>query len=188
MAEQHLFLSYKRGAAMTPVVKRLNDRIQVELSSFPVRSFFDRKSIDAGEEWEAQIDAFLGKATLFVAFISIDFWLSAQCRRELDIALARYRVSPEPRKPTLLFILADALHPGNLAFDETAGRQKADDEAVRSAKERVDEIKSVGDFNFLGPYAPGSGALTRLVVEDFDQYDLQLAAMVQTIRALKAMR
>lgn len=77
MTERNLFLSYKRGPETTPLVERLYNRFLVELRTRNVKTFFDRKSIEAGEAWETKIDNFMKTAAFFVAFISIDFWLSA---------------------------------------------------------------------------------------------------------------
>lgn len=190
MVKHFLFLSYKRSAATTPAVERLYKRIKVLLASRGVEPFFDRKSIEAGEAWEAGIDGFIAKTTLFVAFISVDFWLSEQCRRELDLAIARYETEGVPK---LLFVLADPLNPNDLAFDETQARQHvvADvpaeerDRLAADAAQRVRRVQGIGEFNFLGPYEPNSGALVRLEFEDPAKIDLQLAQLVESIKGLK---
>ena len=151
---------------------------------------FDRKSIEAGEKWEDGIDSFMAKATLFVAFISVDFWLSGQCRRELDLAIARHEQEGVPK---LLFVLADPLDPNDLAFDEEAARRQVDSDVPSEARaqraadaaQRVRKVKAVGQFNFLGPYAEHSGALVRLEFENPAKVDLQLAQLVESIKSLK---
>ena len=180
MAEQFLFLSYKRGPQTTPIAERLHDRIGVQLGDIPVESFFDAKSIDAGEEWEPAIDTFLAKANFFVAFVSIDYWLSKQCMRELRIAVAQYE---RERRPRLLFILADQLEPSDLAFDAKSAAGRADAKMVEAASEEVRKVKNLGQINFLGPYDTGA-SLVRLPVEDFAASDRHLAAMVKKIRTL----
>lgn len=179
MDRHPLFLSYKRGPITTPVVERLYRRIKVQLASRGVEPFFDRKSIEAGEPWEPAIDGFIARATLFVAFISIDFWLSEQCRRELDLAIKRYETEGRPR---LLFVLADPLDPNDLAFGDAAVRKSPD------AAARMRKVESIGWFNFLGPYAPGSGALVRLEFETPAKADLQLAQLVESIKGLEEVK
>ena len=190
MATHPLFLSYKRSAETTPVVERLYKRIKVQLTKHGVEPFFDRRSIEAGDTWQKGIDDFMARATHFVAFISIDFWLSEQCRRELDLAIGRYKKEGVPR---LLFVLADQLSPNDLAFDETEACSHTDANAsaadgqrhVAEAAERVRKVKGIGEFNFLGPYDPQSGALVRLEFENPAKADLQLAQLVESIKGLK---
>lgn len=181
MEEQFLFLSYKRGPLTTPAVQRLYDRVRVELMGRKVRPFFDRKSIEVGDAWEARIDDFMKTATLFAAFISIDFWLSTQCMRELELAVNRYETEGAPR---LLFILADQLAPGDLAFDEEWASKRENPVAAAAAGARVNRVKAIGQFNFLGPY-DDAGALVRLEFENPAKIDLQLAQLVTTIKGLK---
>ncbi len=192
MSKQFLFLSYKRGPNTTPVIERLFSRITVQLQGREVVPFFDRKSIEAGEPWEAGIDNFIAKTTLFVAFISIDFWLSDQCRRELDLAIHRYEIEKAPK---LLFVLADQLDPNDLAFDKEAARKQLGEavpdeaklEQVEDAARRVATVRGIGQFNFLGPYDDHSGALVRLMFEDPVKADLQLAQLVESIKQLKVL-
>jgi hypothetical protein len=181
MTECKLFLSYKRGPETTPVVERLYNRVRVELMARNVRPFFDRKSIEAGDAWETKIDDFIKTASLFAAFISIDFWLSTQCMRELEMAVDRYEKEGAPR---LLFILADQLSPSDLAFDEQWASQREDAVAAAAARSRVNRVKAIGQFNFLGPY-DDAGALTRLEFENPAKTDLQLAQLVATMKKLK---
>lgn len=200
MAQHHLFLSYKRGDAMTSVVERMQRRLQVQFRPEELKVFFDRKSIDAGASWETAIDAFLAETTLFVAFISIDFWLSPQCMRELGIALRRYRRTQAPR---LLFVLADFLDPSMLSLDDAAlkphPREAAQDAATLSgeitkmlAESRANGMLAdeepysegeLGQFNFLGPY-DGAGRLVRLEIDNFRVYDEQLQQLIVTLRGL----
>lgn len=181
MGEHFLFLSYKRGPLTTPVLERFYNRVRVELAGRRVHPFFDRKSIDAGEQWEQKIDHFMNKATLFTAFISIDFWLSAQCMRELDLAIGRYEAEGTPR---LLFILADKLNPSDLAFDESRARRRVGAAAAAAGQAQVNRVKSVGQFNFLGPY-DAAGSLVRVVFERPVKADLQLAQLVSAMKGLK---
>jgi hypothetical protein len=184
MSTCNLFISYKRGPQTTPGAERFYNRIKVELSHCGIEPFFDRKSIDAGEQWEGKIDDCIKTAKFFVALISIDFWLSPQCMRELKLAVERYERDGAPR---LLFVLADQLSPSNLHFDEEWVNRHYDQADATVARENVKEVKSIGQFNFLGPYDT-AGTLTRLQFEDSSALDLQLAQLVETIRKLCSWR
>jgi hypothetical protein len=183
MPEHHIFLSHKRERQMSPLAQRMFDRIEVELSHIPVTPFIDTRSIDAGEAWEPEIDRALARATMFVGFVSINFWRSQQCRRELDIALARYR---QEGLPKLLFVLAEALDHKNLALDRQAIQQTDGEEKAIEAQNRVDDIRRLGDVNFLGPYSAEAGQLTPLVLNDFHRADQQIQQLVARIGQLKA--
>lgn len=178
MSDKHLFLSYKRGAVTTPVVERLYNRIRVQIGGAGVKAFFDKRSIDAGDAWEPAIDDALARSTHFLAFISVDYWLSAQCQRELNAAVARYEAGGWPR---LLFVLADQLDPADLAIEPAAAAQRLEADAQAGAP--IKRVRSVGQINFLGPYDAG-GRLVRLAFENPQALDDQLAAMVQSLRQL----
>lgn len=182
MSDQFLFLSYKRGPTTTPAAQRLFDRAAVQLPS-NVKTFFDQKSIDAGDEWTPAIDDFLAKTTLFLAFISIDYWLSPQCRRELETAIKRYErcpPPPPPRLPRQLFVLADKLDPNDLALNEAQARAQ-----VAATPEAADRIQRIGQINFLGPH-DAAGKLVRLKLEDSVLLDDQLADLVGKIKTVLA--
>ena len=117
MPGTHLFLSYQRSAVTTPAVERLSRRARVQLGGQGVQVFFDQRSIAAGAAWEPAIDAALARCTHFLALVSVDYWLSEQCMRELEIAVSRYEQTGAPR---LLFVLADKLDPNDLALDSSA--------------------------------------------------------------------
>jgi hypothetical protein len=188
----HLFLSYRRSPETTPVVERFYNRARVQLAG--VTTFFDKKSIDAGEQWEPTIDAFLDKTSLFAAFVSVDFWLSEQCKRELEMALARYEQT-QPARPRMLFILADALKPSDLTLDAPAATDAPapmDVAQASAALEKLGEaapsfkrIRHLGQFNFLGPYDEG-GRLVPLAIGQPQKLDSQLAAMIETIKGLRS--
>ena len=127
-----------------------------------------------------RIDDCIEAARFFVALISIDFWLSPQCMRELKLAVARYEREGAPR---LLFVLADQLSPGDLKFDADWATRHYNAADATMARENIKEVKSIGQFNFLGPYDT-AGTLTRLQFEDWPRLDLQLAQLVSAIRNL----
>lgn len=178
MTGKHLFLSYRRSATGTPAVERLSKRARVQLASTGVQVFFDKQSIDAGDAWSPAIDEALARVTHFLAFVSIDYWLSEQCMRELETAVARYERTGVPR---LLFVLADQLDPNDLALDpEAATRRLTQDEASAAPLRRV---ASAGQINFLGPY-DAAGRLVRLDLESPARLDDQLAALIETLKPL----
>lgn len=161
---------------MTPVATRLRDRVQVELGG-DVFPFMDRASIDVGDSWPATLDQELAQATLFAAFISVDYWTSEHCRKELDVAIAR-RTAAANGRPRILLILAEKLNLSRL----TLSNKEAMDLLAAGAESRdgFGKIRALGDINFLGPYNP-SGQLVRLHYEDRHALDDQLASMTNKI-------
>lgn len=178
MADSHLFLSYQRSALTTPAVERLSRQAQVLLRSAGVTVFFDQRSIDAGAAWEPTIDAALARTTHFLAFVSVDYWLSAQCMRELDAAVSRYEQTGAPK---LLFVLADQLDPNDLALDSSAAAQRLAQGENSAAPMR--RVSSAGQINFLGPH-DAAGRLVRLAFESPALLNDQLAALIARIKQL----
>ena len=178
MADSYLFLSYQRSALTTPAVERLSRQARVLLKSSGVDVFFDQRSIDAGAAWEPAIDAALARTTHFLAFVSVDYWLSEQCMRELDAAVSRYERTAAPR---LLFVLADQLDPNDLALDSSAAAQQLAEGAHSAAPMR--RVSSAGQINFLGPYND-AGRLVRLAFESPALLNDQLAALITRIKPL----
>lgn len=169
MVDKFIFLSYQRSRTTTPAMEQLYRRAGVVLAADGVETFFDRRSLEAGDAWLPSIDAFLAKCTHFLAFVSIDYWLSAQCRRELDIAVSRYELTGAPQ---LLFVLADSLAPGDLLLNPPGA------DAVEPLRRRV---RSLGQINFLGPHDE-AGRLVRLAFESPHLLADQLAELVEALQ------
>ncbi|WP_332879410.1 toll/interleukin-1 receptor domain-containing protein [Massilia sp. S19_KUP03_FR1] len=180
MPASNLFISYKRGVHTTPGVVRFYNRIRVQLSGDGIEPFFDRKSIEAGDVWEEKIDACIAAANYFVALISIDFWLSPQCMRELKMAIERYEREGAPR---LLFVLADRLSPDDLKFDADWAARHYQPADATLAQRGINKVTAIGQFNFLGPYDT-AGMLTSLQLTDESKLDEQLAQLVAAIKDL----
>jgi len=170
MADKFLFLSYQRSANTRPAVEQLYRRARVLLAADGVQTFYDTHSIDAGDAWEPAIDEFLAKCTHFLALISVDYWLSPQCRRELETAVACYERKGVPQ---LLFVLADRLDPNDLLLDDSGA-----DEAAAALRRRV---RSIGQINFLGPY-DAAGRLVRLAFESPALLGDQIADLVERLQ------
>lgn len=179
MTVRKLFLSYKRGPQTTPAVRRLHDHCRVQLKARGFETFFDQRSIEAGDAWQPAIDTFLAEAEFFLAFISIDYWLSEQCRRELGLALARYEAEGRPRP---LFVLADRLDPNDLEVDAPDGAL----DAMNGAGDAVGRLRRIGQINFLGPYDEATGRLVRMRFDDAALLEDQIAALVEAIKRLPA--
>lgn len=179
MTTRKLFLSYRRGALTTPAVKRLHDHCRVLLKGRGFETFFDQRSIEAGDLWLPAIDTFLAEAEFFLAFISIDYWLSDQCRRELSVALERFEATGRPRP---LFVLADRLDPNDLEVDAPDGAL----DNMAGAGTAVQRIRHIGQINFLGPYDEATGRLVRLRLDDAALLEDQIAALVEAIKKLPA--
>lgn len=178
MAGHCLFLSYQRSALTTPAVERLSRQARVLLKSSAVEVFFDQRSIDAGTPWEPTIDAALARTTHFLAFVSVDYWLSPQCMRELDAAVSRYELTSAPK---LLFVLADQLDPNDLALDSRAAASQM--AAGANAAGPMRRVSSAGQINFLGPHND-AGRLVRLAFESPALLNDQLAALITRIKQL----
>lgn len=180
MSPRCLFLSYHRTPETTPAMERLYRRAKVQLGGAGLVPFFDKASIDAGDAWMPAIDDALARSAFFLALVSVDYWLSEQCRRELDIALDRYQRTQAPR---LLFVLADRLDPSDLALDADAAAAHL--QADPNAAPPLNKVKSLGQFNFLGPY-DAAGRLVRLAFESPRLMDDQFAALIQQVQRLDA--
>lgn len=177
MSVHRLFLSYNRGPATTPAMERLDKRVRVQLKVHGVEPFFDQRSIAPGESWSDEVKHALAGATEFLAFVSIDYCLSEQCQRELETAVARYE---RERRPRLLFVLADALDPGDIEVDSARAVERL---ALQAPPAR--RLQRLGDINFLGPYN-AAGRLVPLALHDPDELERQLAALVAAIKRLVA--
>jgi Tfp pilus assembly protein PilF len=107
MAQQpiEVFFSYSRAD------KRLRDQLDVHLSSLKRRgvisSWHDRQ-IEAGSEWEEEIDRHMQTADIILLLISPDFVASDYCHEiELPIAMARHEAEDACVVPILLRPVAE---------------------------------------------------------------------------------
>jgi len=171
---KHIFISYKRAEETTPVAEMFYKQVAVDLPASKgfARPFFDKKSIDAGDQWSQRIQDALDETTHFIALLSIDYWLSPQCQRELQEAVKRHNETGSPR---LLFVLTEMMDPTSL---EISG-----DEQSATVKKDFPGVQNLGQINFLGPYDQG-GRLVRLNCSDRTKLGDQLFAMTQCIKNL----
>jgi hypothetical protein len=176
MANKKIFLSYKRGEPTTEIAELLFKRIQVNLEGDTYgfsETFFDQHSIDAGADWNEEIDQALAETTHFVALLSDDYWLSKQCQRELQDAVALYEQKGSPK---LLFVLTEKMDPNALSI--------ATNSKTAALKTPFPKVKNVGQINFLGPYDQ-AGRLVKLKCNDITALKDQLFDLTQDIKKLK---
>ena len=135
MAEPVVFVSHKRGDSWTRVAERFYIKLKAMAPSLGYEIFLDNEDLQGGDPWRPKLEAALSRTTHFVAFLCDEYWLSSECRRELDYAVHRFRTGNSPR---LLFVLAEMMRPEHLLFD--------------THEHRGDVVTRVGDINFLGPF------------------------------------
>lgn len=136
-----VFISYKHVDHSTRVARRLRNALEVVSDALDFRVFLDDEDLRAGDGWQDEVNAALGGMTHFIALLTDEFWLSPECRRELNAAINRYEDGKQTR---LLFVLVDDMRPDLLSLnpDRRSGRLVSDDP----------KVKRIGDIHFLGPY------------------------------------
>lgn len=176
MTIKHIFISYKRGEPTTRIAEMLYKRIKVNLSAAYgfADPFFDKRSIEAGDDWSQEIDRALAEATHFIALLSDDYWLSEQCQRELLEAVNRYEQSGVPR---LLFVLTEKMNPNALIISQ--------DSKTARLNTPFPKVQNLGQINFLGPYDQ-TGRLSQLKCNDDASLKDQLFDLVQDIKNIKS--
>lgn len=136
-----VFISYKHVEHSTRVARRLRNALEVVSDALDFRVFLDDEDLRASDNWQDEVNAALDGMTHFIALLTDDFWLSPECRRELNAAINRYE---DGKKTRLLFVLVDDMRPDLLSLnaDRRAGRLLSDDP----------KVQRIGDIHFLGPY------------------------------------
>src|SRR4051794_1143631 len=76
-------------------IRRLRDVLQgemrMQLGQADFDIFLDRDDIAWGQNWRGRIDGSPGSVTLLIPVVPPGFFASAECRRELELFLARER-------------------------------------------------------------------------------------------------
>lgn len=157
-----IFISYRHDAPWTALSKKLAVKLRAALP--PGGELFHDTRIAAGDEWKKEVDAALQRCTHFVALLSDEYWvLSAECRRELQVAVQRRQHGGVPK---LLFVQAGSIRPERMRLDG-ASQGQLQGEAVG--------LEHLGQINFLGPH-DAHGHLVTLATER-RRLDLQLAQL-----------
>lgn len=138
-----IFISYRHGERWTDTTQRVHVRLKNVSKALGFDVFIDER-MEAGELWAAHLREKLEVTTHFLCMLCDDYWGSTECQRELMFAVERFRATGAPR---LLFVLAEAMSPEYLIFDDTG---HVDRLALPDAGGRI--VQSVGDVNFLGPF------------------------------------
>jgi hypothetical protein len=174
MATKKIFISYTRGEPTTQIAEMLYKRIKVNLSAYGfAETFFDKRSIDAGDPFSEEIDQAMAQTTHFIALLSDDYWLSEQCQRELQDAVNRYEQSGLPK---LLFVLTEKMDPNALLM--------AQDGKSAGLKTPFPKVQHLGQINFLGPYDQ-AGRLSKLKCNDEIALKDQLYDLIQDIKKIE---
>ena len=145
-----IFISYKRAEPTFEIAKRMDQKIRVNLKALGFASWWDKRSIEAGDPWSDEIDKALDGTTHFLSLLSDDYWDSEQCQRELLGAVERFEQTGTPR---LLFVLTQKMNPNAL--------QIAADGRSANVVTKFPKVTRLGQINFLGPYDK-AGRLIRL--------------------------
>lgn len=170
---RQIFISYKRAEPTAQVAEQLYKHIKVNLTAHGfAEPFFDRQSIDVGDSWSTAIDLALTNTTHFIALLSVDYWLSEQCQRELQQAVRLYQ---ETGKPRLLFVLTEKMDPDALLITP--------DGRSATMKTPFPQVEKLSQINFLGPY-DSAGRLISLDYVNRAVLNNQIFDLVQNIKHL----
>lgn len=138
-----VFISYRHGEPWTDLTHRLHVRLKNVSKALGFDLFID-EGIDAGALWAAHLREKLEATTHFVCMLCDEYWESIECQRELMFVVESFRATGEPR---LLFVLAEAMSPEYLTFDNDGHSGRLDHPGDGG---RV--VQAVSDVNFLGPF------------------------------------
>lgn len=167
-----IFISYKRASITTPIAETFYRKVKINLEGIGFKNtFFDRKSIEAGDHWSQAIDDALDRTTHFIALLSDEYWLSEQCQRELLGAVER---NESGGSPILLFVLTELMDPQALVIDRTQSRG--------ALQRKFPQIERLSEINFLGPY-DDAGRLIRLNCTDPMLLGDQIFRLIETIKS-----
>ncbi|CAB3801340.1 toll/interleukin-1 receptor domain-containing protein [Paraburkholderia fynbosensis] len=167
-----VFISYRHGDPWTELTRRLQVRLKNVSKALGFDLFID-EGMGAGVMWAQHLQQQLQATTHFVCVLCDEYWESIECQRELMFAVESFRATGEPR---LLFVLAEAMSPEYLTFDD-AGRP--DRLGLPGDGERV--IQSVSDVNFLGPF-DGNLRLEPLSQDSAARFAEQLTQLVKRLK------
>jgi F-box protein 11 len=131
------FLSYSHfddehgGSEITAFRRALEGEIWVQTGCEDVRIFQDRDDIPLGDKWRERIDDSLDAVTFFIPVLTPKFFLSDQCRRELERFLDRERRRGRGKILPIYWITSvllenESRRPGDVLVDELASRQRED--------------------------------------------------------------
>ena len=139
----YLFISYKHGVPSTRYAKELYETFKVTCEALDFDIYMDDKENVGGDLWSENVEVALQRSTHFLVLLNNAYWLSRECRRELDVGLERFRATGVPR---LLFVKAGEIRPELLLLQPGA----AAGSGVLQASEG--KLKKVSNIHFLGPF------------------------------------
>jgi hypothetical protein len=167
-----VFISYRHGEPWTDLTRRLHIRLKNVSRALGFDLFID-EGMDAGVLWAAHLQEQLKATTHFVCILCDDYWESVECQRELMFAVESFRATGEPR---LLFVLAEAMSPEYLTFDNDGQSGRLDRPGDGG---RV--VQSVSDVNFLGPF-DSNRRLEPLSQDSAPRFAEQLTQLVKRLK------
>jgi hypothetical protein len=135
MNDNRIFISYRREAPWVDMAAKFRVKLANYAQAWKLDYFIDSKQIAVGVPWRTSVETALAGCTHFLCLLCDSYWESTECRRELDVVLAR-RAAGEPVAP--YFVLCEPMKPSYLM--------------LRDDGQTVGDVSTVGDFNFLGPY------------------------------------
>ena len=165
-----IFLSYKHGDPSTRIARTVCDHLEAYGDALGVSVFMDDRQLVAADEWRRRVDKELASMTHFLALLDTAYWLSGECRRELNWAHQRYVASGSPK---LLFVQAQTIRPDLMVLG-TNGQPVPRTKSAR--------IPRVADFHFLGPF-DASVRLQRLMWEEPGKLMDQVANLIGRLEA-----
>ncbi len=164
-----VFISYKHGDPSTRIARHLCDHLRAVGDALDFEIFMDEKDNVGGDVWNDNIEEALDKTTHFIALLDTAYWLSKECKRELQFVLERFERSKSPR---VLFVKSQEIRPDLFRFDTQ--RQKG------QLLDPDSKIRAVGDLHFLGPY-DGNNQLVRLAWENPAALSDQIAQLLNRL-------
>lgn len=139
-----VFISYRHGDPWTGMAQRLHLRLKNVSRALGFDLFMDDRALSAGDLWDDMLAQQLARTTHFICLLCDEYWESFECQRELKFAVDGFRAR---RVPRLLFVLAEAMSPEYLFFDD-AGRP----DRLEAPHERDAALRSVSDVQFLAAF------------------------------------
>ena len=76
------------GGRVSQLARDVADQFEM-MSGESISLFLDRDAIDWGQNWKERIDASLGSIAFFIAVMTPRYFMSAECRRELQFFVRR---------------------------------------------------------------------------------------------------
>ncbi len=141
-----VFFSYKRNQLTetwhNKVVEQLEFWLNMEIQDRDVSIFYDRESIDIGDQWQSKIGEAIKHSRCIVAVLSPDYFKSKWCYAEILSFLKRQEVLPG--SPTL--ILGARFHDGQSFPEKIKAIQQEDFSEYASVSDSFWDTRKAAEF------------------------------------------